>query len=237
MDTKLEVLLAARTTTRIPCPRTLAAETGTNSVMAPSRNTGVNNTAVPARRTGTVNERLAYLFATVHAPDARPYSCPEVARGVAAVGGSVSAVYLKKLLSGERGEPTLRVLRGLADFFAVPLSFFLDEDPEPIDGVALDRQIRLRAEPLPALLAAARQLTDPAQAALAEIIAGLLRAEGRQPTAINDPDPLDPLPGMIADTGRLSPGSRDALAGIIAKLDTRPPDSHGVSRGVHSQAS
>jgi transcriptional regulator with XRE-family HTH domain len=204
--------------------------------MAPSKNTGVNNGGVPARRTGTVNERLAYLFATVHAPDARPYSCPEVARGVAAVGGSVSAVYLKKLLSGERGEPTLRVLRGLADFFAVPVAFFLDEDPEPIDGVALDRQIRVRAEPLPALLAAARQLTDPAKAALAEIIAGLLRAEGRQPTAINDPDPLDPLdplPGMIADAGRLSPGSRDALAGIIAKLDTRPPDS----RGVRSQAS
>jgi transcriptional regulator with XRE-family HTH domain len=204
--------------------------------MAPSRNAGVNNTGVPARRTGTVNERLAYLFAAVHAPDARPYSCPEVARGVAAVGGSVSAVYLKKLLSGERGEPTLRVLRGLADFFAVPLSFFLDENPEPIDGVALDRQIRVRAEPLPALLAAARQLTDAAQAALAEIIAGLLRAEGRQPTTIDDPDPLDPLdplPGMIADAGRLSPGSRDALAGIIAKLDTRPPDS----RGVRSQAS
>jgi hypothetical protein len=38
---------------------------------------------------------------------------------------------------------------------------------------------------------------------------------------------------MIADAGRLSPGSRDALAGIIAKLDTRPPDS----RGVRSQAS
>jgi ESX-1-secreted protein regulator len=207
--------------------------------MAPSRNTGVHNGGVPARRAGTVNERLAYLFATVHAPDARPYSCPEVARGVAAVGGSVSAVYLKKLLSGERGEPTLRVLRGLADFFAVPVGFFLDEDPEPIDGVALDRQIRLRTEPLPALLAAARQLTDAAQAALVEIIAGLLRAEGRQPTAINDPDPLDPLdpvdplPVMIADAGRLSPGSRDALAGIIAKLDTRPPDS----RGVRSQAS
>src|SRR3954453_15248273 len=125
--------------------------------MAPSRNagvnntgvnnTGVNNTGVPARRAGTVNERLAYLFATVRAPDARPYSCPEVARGVAAVGGSVSAVYLKKLLSGERGEPTLRVLRGLADFFGVPVGFFLDENPEPIDGAARDRQIRLRAEP------------------------------------------------------------------------------------------
>ena len=38
---------------------------------------------------------------------------------------------------------------------------------------------------------------------------------------------------MIADAGRLSPGSLDALAGIIAKLDTRPPDS----RGVRSQAS
>src|SRR3954471_13876673 len=106
--------------------------------MAPSKNTGVNNTGVPAHRAGTVNERLAYLFATVHAPEARPYSCPEVARGVAAVGGSVSAVHQKKLLSGDRGEPPLRVLRGLADFFAVPLSFFLDEDPEPIDAVALD---------------------------------------------------------------------------------------------------
>ena len=137
VDTRVEALRAARTTTRIPCPGTLAAETGTRSVMAPSRNSEVNNRGVPARRTGTVNERLAYLFATVHAPEARPYSCPEVARGVAAVGGSVSAVYLKKLLSGERGEPTLRVLRGLADFFAVPVAFFLDEKPEPIDGVAL----------------------------------------------------------------------------------------------------
>ena len=42
--------------------------------MAPSKNAVVNNGGVPARRAGTVNERLAYLFATVHAPDARPYS-------------------------------------------------------------------------------------------------------------------------------------------------------------------
>jgi hypothetical protein len=42
--------------------------------MAPSKNTGVNNGGVPARRAGTVNERLAYLFATARAGRAA-YSC------------------------------------------------------------------------------------------------------------------------------------------------------------------
>ena len=101
-------------------------------------------TRLAPRRTGSIAERLAYLFDVVHAPGTRAYTAAEVARGVRAAGGSISDVYINKLLNGQRGEPSMRYLRMLAGFFGVPLTFFLDDDPAPIDGPGLDLQIRLR---------------------------------------------------------------------------------------------
>ena len=86
-------------------------------------------TRLAPRRTGSIAERLAYLFDVVHAPGTRGYTAAEVARGVRAAGGSISDVYINKLLNGQRGEPSLRYLRMLAGFFGVPLTFFLDDDP------------------------------------------------------------------------------------------------------------
>ena len=138
-------------------------------------------TRLAPRRTGSIAERLAYLFDVVHAPGTRGYTAAEVARGVRAAGGSISDVYINKLLNGQRGEPSLRYLRMLAGFFGVPLTFFLDDDPDPIDGPGLDLQIRLRSPQVQAMLAAAGRLPEPAQSALGDIVTSLLRAEGREP--------------------------------------------------------
>jgi hypothetical protein len=62
-------------------------------------------TRLAPRRTGSIAERLAYLFDVVHAPGTRGYTAAEVARGVRAAGGSISDVYINKLLNGQRGEP------------------------------------------------------------------------------------------------------------------------------------
>ena len=118
-------------------------------------------TRLAPRRTGSIAERLAYLFDVVHAPGTRGYTAAEVARGVRAAGGSISDVYINKLLNGQRGEPSLRYLRMLAGFFGVPLTFFLDDDPGPIDGPGLDLQIRLRSPQVQAMLAAAGRLPEP----------------------------------------------------------------------------
>ncbi len=174
-------------------------------------------TRLAPRRTGSIAERLAYLFDVVHAPGTRAYTAAEVARGVRAAGGSISEVYINKLLNGQRGEPSLRYLRMLAGFFGVPLTFFLDDDPDPIDGPGLDLQIRLRNPQVQAMLAAAGRLPDPAQSALGDIVTSLLRAEGREP-AVEPADPDYTLRALIASAARLSPESVAAVGAIIDKL-------------------
>ena len=177
-------------------------------------------TRLTPRRTGSIAERLAYLFDVVHAPGIRGYTAAEVARGVRTAGGSISDVYINKLLNGQRGEPSLRYLRMLAGFFGVPLTFFLDDDPDPIDGPGLDLQIRLRSPQVQAMLAAAGRLPESAQSALGDIVTSLLRAEGREP-AVEPADPDDPdnaLPALIAAAARLSPESVAAVGTIIDKL-------------------
>ncbi len=172
-----------------------------------------------ANRVGTVTERLAYLFAVVHAPGARPYTAGHVSRWIRAdgVGEPISAVYISKLLNGDR-EPTTRFLPGLARFFGVPPEFFLVQDPPPINGPWLDVQIRLRGDGLQTMLADASSLAPPATAALQDVITSLLRAEGRE---VFDPEVWDEeqaLPALIASAGQLSPASRSSIAAIIARL-------------------
>jgi len=177
----------------------------------------VRRARLAPRRTGSIAERLAYLFEVVHAPGTRAYTAAEVARGVRAAGGSISDVYINKLLNGQRGEPSLRYLRMLAGFFGVPLTFFLDDDPGPIDGPGLDLQIRLRSPQVQAMLAAAGRLPAPAQSALGDIVTRLLRAEGRE-SGVEAADPANTLPVLIASAARLSPESVAAVGGIIDKL-------------------
>lgn len=74
--------------------------------------------------------RLNHLFETVHPPRKSEFSYAEVAAGVAAKGHEISASYVWQLRTGERENPTLRHMRGLAAFFGVPASYFLEDAVE-----------------------------------------------------------------------------------------------------------
>ncbi|HEX5739934.1 MAG TPA: helix-turn-helix transcriptional regulator, partial [Pilimelia sp.] len=72
----------------------------------------------------TLAERLDHLFRTVLRPDGRPHSHREVADAISRTDEPISHAYIGQLRSGERDNPTLKHLRGLAAFFGVPVEYF-----------------------------------------------------------------------------------------------------------------
>lgn len=133
-----------------------------------------------ANRRGSVPERLRYLFDTVHAPGRKPYSAAEVARWINSNGGSISSVYILKILSGERTDPSPRYLKQLAQFFGVSPAFFWEDDPPALDGAAQHAKIVLRSDRVQKMMLKASQLSEASQDALSDIIDSLLRAEGKK---------------------------------------------------------
>jgi len=73
-------------------------------------------------------DRLNHLFATVVPAGRGPYSNEEVAAALRDAGVDISRSYISLLRKGERDNPTLRHIRGLAEFFGVPLDYFGDDE-------------------------------------------------------------------------------------------------------------
>jgi transcriptional regulator with XRE-family HTH domain len=142
----------------------------------------------PDRR-GSIPARLGYLFATVRPPGGRPYSAAEVARWINDNGGKISAVYILKILSGERSEPSVPYLKDLAAFFGVKLAFFVDDDPPELDGPALYAQVVLRDPDMLTVITRLSRLSPGSRAALIDVLDALLRAEGK---GREDPGPEAP---------------------------------------------
>lgn len=89
-------------------------------------------------------ERLQQLFDQVRRPDCgAEYSCADVARGIAAVGGPpLTPRAIERMRAGLTGRPTLEHIEALAMFFgASPTSFFRAEvrDQLRADLESLDR--------------------------------------------------------------------------------------------------
>jgi len=77
----------------------------------------------------TLAEKLDRLFQTKRGPDGREYTYAEVATGITAKGiATISAAYLCDLRNGTKENPRIKHLEALADFFAVPVTYFLDGD-------------------------------------------------------------------------------------------------------------
>ena len=87
----------------------------------------------------TFGQRLAHLRQTVHPADRGPYTFEEVARGVRELNFDISATYIWQLENGKRTNPTLRHMEGLAAFFGVPASYFLD----PAIQARVDKELEL----------------------------------------------------------------------------------------------
>ncbi|MEL3945324.1 MULTISPECIES: helix-turn-helix domain-containing protein [Streptomyces] len=77
---------------------------------------------------GTLAAKLDHLFASVVPAGRAPYSSEEVARAITAEGVPISGSYIWLLRRGQRDNPTLRHIEGLARFFGVPPAYFFDDD-------------------------------------------------------------------------------------------------------------
>lgn len=69
--------------------------------------------------------RLNRLFKEKRKPDGKPYSQTEVLDGLQ---GVLTRVYLWRLRKGLAMNPSLQVIAGLADFFAVNPGYFFETD-------------------------------------------------------------------------------------------------------------
>ena len=132
---------------------------------------------------GSIPERVQWLFETLVVPGRGPFTAAEVARWVDDAGGSISAVYVLKILRGERTKPSLDKLQWIAKFFGIQTAWLVDENPPELDVDALITQLQLRqirVDPQ-RLLTKIAELSPATQLALSDIIDNLLRAEGKKP--------------------------------------------------------
>ncbi|MEU9254936.1 helix-turn-helix domain-containing protein [Streptomyces sp. NPDC048270] len=78
--------------------------------------------------TGSLADKLNHLFDTTAPAGRGPYTGEEVARAITASGVPISGSYIWLLRKGQRDNPTLRHIEGLARFFGVPPAYFFDDE-------------------------------------------------------------------------------------------------------------
>lgn len=90
-------------------------------------------------------ERLDGLFKRVTNPaTGAEYSYEQVAEGVRQKGYEISAAYIWQLRKGQKDNPRLRHVLGLAEFFDVPPSYFVDDEVHKRIDAELDLLIKMR---------------------------------------------------------------------------------------------
>lgn len=74
-------------------------------------------------------QRLDHLWRTVH-PGDKPYTYEQVSDALTKAGYDISISYLWQLRNGNRDNPSLRHVRGLAHLFEVPAAYFFNDADE-----------------------------------------------------------------------------------------------------------
>lgn len=127
-----------------------------------------------------VARRLEELFRTVHPKGRGPYSYAEVADAINQAAGrnAISKQYLWQLRTGKRARASGSYLKLLADFFGVPVGYFIEEDA---DATRVSKRDLLAAVPddkVRDLALRAAGLSDRSLAALAAMIDNARAIEG-----------------------------------------------------------
>jgi ESX-1-secreted protein regulator len=135
-------------------------------------------------------ERLDRLFRTAHSAGRGEYSYEEVASAIRDQGTMISHTYVWQLRKGIRDNPTKRHLEGLAQFFGVPASYFLDEDTSEIDA-QLELLTALRDNPVRTITLRAADLSPRGLAAIQAMVEHVRSLEGL-PTESTDASRTDP---------------------------------------------
>lgn len=124
--------------------------------------------------------RLEHLFATVRHPDGRAFTHEEVAADLRKVGGpTISATYLWQLRKGQRTNPRMSHLEGLARFFAVDPAYFFATELGETMRANLELAVAVGDPYTRRLAAVAGRLTPASRHLLEETSEHLLVLESR----------------------------------------------------------
>lgn len=140
-----------------------------------TRRKSVRADADAAGGSPTFAQKLDRLFQSTRSPGGGEYTYAEVAAGITTRGiATISDTYLCDLRNGTKENPRIRHVEALADFFGVPIAYFLDGEESarlfdrletlPAAANAGIRRIALRAVDLsPETLDAVAQIIEHAR--------------------------------------------------------------------------
>ncbi|MGP4001052.1 XRE family transcriptional regulator [Streptomyces sp. 8N706] len=117
-------------------------------------------------------DKLNRLFATVRPDPDHEYSNEHVAASIRETDVSISQSYIWQLRKSRKTNPTLRHLQGLANFFGVPVAYFVEDK-------VTDR-ITAQLEVLAAEQARLQEATQSSDVKLMAMRAGQLSREHRK---------------------------------------------------------
>ncbi|MFJ7204637.1 XRE family transcriptional regulator [Streptomyces sp. NPDC098789] len=94
--------------------------------MQPTNEDGTRMTDLEIGPANSLAHKLNHLFASTAPAGRAPHTTEEVARAITATGVPISGSYIWLLRKGQRDNPTMRHIEGLATFFGVPPAYFFD---------------------------------------------------------------------------------------------------------------
>ena len=124
-----------------------------------------------ASGSSTLADRLNRLFEVMRRPKEPPLSNAAAAEAITKqTGVSISAAYLWQLRNGIKDNPTIAHLRAIAEYFGLPPSYLIDDDPDPNIDAQLTLLQALRDNGVRDLAMRAAGLTPQALNSLAAMI-------------------------------------------------------------------
>lgn len=143
----------------------------------------------PSPQRLTLADKLDQLFKTAHPRGRGELSYEEVAAGINARGGEISASYLWELRTGKKDNPRLQHLTAIADYFDVPTSYLIEEGEE---AAQIHAELRLlaamREKRIQQIAARALGLSPEALGAIADVVERLRDFQGLPKEIPGTPD-------------------------------------------------
>lgn len=125
-------------------------------------------------------ERLNLLFTTVprEVGSKQPYTIEQAAEEITAAGVPVTGRYLNQLRSGNRDNPSARLLGAIANLFGVPVSYFFDDEQAARVEAQLEALVAIRDARIQSIVARTKGISDAGIANLDAILNQIRQIEG-----------------------------------------------------------
>lgn len=123
-------------------------------------------------------QKLNHLFSAMVPVGRAPYTTEEVARAITAAGVPISGSYIWLLRKGQRDNPTLRHVEGLAKFFGVPPAYFFDDQVAETVNAELSLLVALRDVQVQRVALRSAGLSQKSLKGITEVIERVRELEG-----------------------------------------------------------